>query len=219
MDSSTENREAPFTATDLAPRIAFFSTAIQNKGPQWFAVVLLPSPPVLRGRGVGGEGAAPSPKPDSWGLAYSPSPPTPLPRSIGGEGRKARLGPSILEGCTWGSFPRLKIRRCSTGGNETLAKFAFRWAIGLSAEDIAGNAMLKRSGSPRITTLHEGKDCRLGAAHNSLPSPGTVVLAAQVPAFCPLPTGLVRGGAGTRRVACWRTALCWCGGAKFPSGV
>ncbi len=41
---------------------------------------LLPSPPVLGGRGVGGEGGEPAGR-------LAPSPPAPLPRSTGGEGR------------------------------------------------------------------------------------------------------------------------------------
>src|SRR5262249_4851093 len=44
----------------------------------------LPSPPVLRGRGVGGEGVRLS-------KAQSPSPPAPLPRVTGERGEVARL--------------------------------------------------------------------------------------------------------------------------------
>ena len=53
------------------------STAMQNKGSERFAVVFLPSPPVLRGRGVGGEGAAPSPTLGAWRFPphWRPSPP------------------------------------------------------------------------------------------------------------------------------------------------
>jgi hypothetical protein len=42
--------------------------------------ILLPSPPVFRGRGVGGEGVEPP--------ASAPAPPTPLPPSTGREGRR-----------------------------------------------------------------------------------------------------------------------------------
>ena len=58
------------------------STAIQNKRSE-FAVLLLPSPPVLRGRGVGGEGAAPRPTLGAWRF-----PPHPRPLSPGVPGER-----------------------------------------------------------------------------------------------------------------------------------
>ncbi len=56
---------------------SYLSTAMQNKGSERFAVVLLPSPPVLRGRGVGGEGAAPSPTLGAWRFPPHPQPLSP----------------------------------------------------------------------------------------------------------------------------------------------
>ncbi len=58
-------------------RYSVLSTAMQNKGAERFAVVLLPSPPVLRGRGVGGEGAAPNPTPGPWRFPPHPQPLSP----------------------------------------------------------------------------------------------------------------------------------------------
>ena len=105
------------------------STAIQNKGSERFAIVPLPSPPVLRGRGVGGEGEkGQAPR---VGLGAAPSPPTPLPRSTGGEGRKAQFGPSILKRLYQGNyFPGgARFCACRQALTTALASVSRRWAV------------------------------------------------------------------------------------------